>query len=63
MSLLLVLLGAILASLAVSKLFPDWKFSKRVTALWGSVWPKFASVANKVTNLFGSKADEGNKEE
>lgn len=55
MSLLLVLLGAVLASLAVSKLFPEWKFSKRVAAIWGSVYPKLASVGNKVTNLFGKK--------
>lgn len=55
MSLLLVLLGAILASLAVSKLFPEWKFSKRVAVIWGSVYPKLTSVAGKVTSLFGKK--------
>jgi hypothetical protein len=62
MSFLLLIVGAILASLAVAKLFPSWKFSKRVTAIWGSVYPKFSSVAGKVTSLFGSdKTDDEGK--
>lgn len=61
MSFLLLIVGAILVSLAVAKLFPDLTFSKHVTVIWRSVWPKITGVFGKVAGWVSSKTDDTKK--